>query len=70
MTLRWLGGLTALLPTGVLGSDLLHGFCLATARGLGRIGQIQGAAGTHAVDIVANEGIRIEILDCQHGLMD
>ena len=60
---------TAFTPGSILLSDLGNGFTLGAALDLLLIRQTQHLATFQTVDVAANKGIRIQILNGQHGLM-
>ena len=60
---------TPLAPGGILFANLGHGFGLGAAFDLLLLRQAQHLAVLQAIDIAANKGIRIQILNGQHGLL-
>ncbi len=61
---------SALTPGSVLLGDLGDRFSLRTAGYLLCIRQTKHLPALHSIDIAADEGIGVQILDRQHGLMD
>src|SRR5690606_12206381 len=61
---------TPLAPAGILLSDLLDSFGLGATGDLLRTGQAQHLAVFHPIDVAADEGIRVQVLNRQHCLMD
>ena len=61
---------TALAPGFVLRSHLGNGLGLGQLADLRGIRQAQDLAGLQAVDVAIDEGIRVQRLDRQHGLLD
>src|SRR5690606_35394960 len=63
------GQATVFTPCGVLGGDLGDGLALRAALDLLLVGQAQELAALQHVDVVIDEGVRIEVLDRQHRLV-
>ncbi|EST14084.1 hypothetical protein EDP1_3986 [Pseudomonas putida S610] len=61
---------STLAPGRVLLGDLAIGFTLGNALDLLLIGQAQYLAHLELVDVVADERIRVQRLDCDHGLLN
>ncbi|MNQ63573.1 hypothetical protein D3C85_779590 [compost metagenome] len=57
-------------PGGVLRRDLAQGLRLAAAGDLLLVGQPKHLATLQAVDVAVEEGVRVQVLDGQHGLVD
>ena len=57
-------------PGGILLSHLSNRLCITATANLLLVRQAQHLAALHAVDIAANESVRIQVLDGQHGLID
>ncbi|MNY31943.1 hypothetical protein D3C86_1661290 [compost metagenome] len=60
---------TPLAPGGILFGNLGHGFGLGTAGNLLLLRQAQHLAALETIDIASDKGIRIQILNGQHGLL-
>ena len=63
-------GLTRGLPGRILGGNLIDGITLPALGRIGSAGHFQRLVGTHAIDVAINKSTGIEVLDCQHGLMN
>ena len=62
-------GATAITPIGILRGDLVNGLGMRQLHALARVRQAQHLTGFKTVDIAVDEGIRVQGLNRQHGLL-